>query len=115
MTGTPSQIEWAEQIKPRVNAEFDRVVNAFEEAAAKQSGQDRTKVDAIIALVQQKRVEVMARNEAGYFIRDWQELGDQVRQMIGRDPAYQAIQARREARSLRARNDQLPGEVSHIE
>jgi hypothetical protein len=25
MTGTASQIEWAEQIKPRVNAEFDRV------------------------------------------------------------------------------------------
>ena len=29
MTGTPSQIEWAEQIKRQVNAEFDRVANAF--------------------------------------------------------------------------------------
>jgi len=25
MTGTPSQIEWAEQIKVRIDAEFDRV------------------------------------------------------------------------------------------
>ena len=25
LTGTPSQIEWAEEIKPRVSAEFDRV------------------------------------------------------------------------------------------
>ena len=25
MTGTPSQIEWAEQIKLRIDAEFDRV------------------------------------------------------------------------------------------
>jgi len=115
MTGTPSQMEWAEQIKRRVNAEFDRVVNALEKAAAKQSEQDRTDIDAIIAIVQQKRVEVMARNEAGYFIRDWQELEDQVRQMIGRDPAYQAIQAKREARSPRARNDQLPGGMSRIE
>src|SRR6516162_8758435 len=28
MTGTASQIEWAEQIKPRVDAEFDRVAKA---------------------------------------------------------------------------------------
>jgi hypothetical protein len=114
MTGTPSQMEWAEQIKRRVNAEFDRVVNAFEEAAAKQSEQDRTDIEAIIAIVQRKRVEVMARNEAGYFIRDWQELEAQVRQMIGRDPAYAAIQAKREARPLRARSDQPAGEMSRI-
>ena len=29
MTGAPSQIEWAEQIKWQVDAEFDRVPNAF--------------------------------------------------------------------------------------
>ena len=27
MTGTPNQIEWAEQIRPRVAAEFDRVAH----------------------------------------------------------------------------------------
>ena len=88
MTGTPSQIEWAEQIKRQVNAEFDRVANAFKESADRQSKQDRLDIDAIIAIVEQKRLEVMARDEAGYFIRDWQELSDQVRRLIGCDPAY---------------------------
>jgi hypothetical protein len=35
----------------------------------------------------------MAREQAGYFIRDWQELKDQVQQMIARDERYQAIRA----------------------
>jgi hypothetical protein len=107
MTGTPSQIEWAEQIKRQVNTEFDRVENAFKEAADRQSAQDRLDINAIIAILQDKRVEVMTRNEAGYFIRDWQELRDQVRQMIGSDPAYQAIRARRGAPSRLTRSNQL--------
>ena len=98
MTGTPSQIEWAEQIKPRVNAEFERVVKAFEQAAGKQSEQDRMDTHAVIAILQEKRVEVMAKDQAGYFIRDWQELRDQVRQMIARDSRYQAIKAGKTAR-----------------
>ena len=98
MTGTPSQIEWAEQIKPRVNAEFERVAKAFEQAAGKQSEQDRMDTHAVIAILQEKRAEVMAKDQAGYFIRDWQELRAQVRQMIARDPRYQAIQVRKAAR-----------------
>ncbi|MGH9632064.1 MAG: hypothetical protein ACRD7E_27485 [Bryobacteraceae bacterium] len=105
MTGTPSQIEWAEQIKRQVNAEFDRVANAFKESADRRSKQDRLDIDAIIAILERKRIEVMARNEAGYFIRDWQELRDQVRRMIGSDPAYQPIKTRREARSGQTRSD----------
>jgi hypothetical protein len=99
MTGTPSQIEWAEQIRPRVDAEFDRVAKAFEETARKQAEPDRMDTRAVIAILQGKRVEVMARDQAGYFIRDWRELGGQVRRMIAGDPGYQAIKARREARN----------------
>jgi len=98
MTGTASQIEWAEQIKQRVYVEFNRVAGALEGAARKQSDRDRMDTMAIIAIVQEKRAEVMAKDEAGYFIRDWQELRDQVRQILGRDPGYQAIKMRREAR-----------------
>ena len=97
MTGTPSQIEWAEQIKRRVDAEFDRVAHALEGVARRQSDQDRMDTVAIIAIVQEKRAEVMAKDEAGYFIRDWQELCDQVRQILGQDPAYRAIKMRRDA------------------
>jgi hypothetical protein len=98
MKGTPSQIEWAEQIRPRVDAEFDRVAKAFQAVADRQSGDDRTNTWAIVAILEEKRAEVMANDQAGYFIRDWQELKDQVRQMIAQDSRYQAIQASRKAR-----------------
>ena len=91
MTGTPSQIEWANQIKPRVNAEFDRVSKALKGAASKQAEHNRLDTLAVIAILEEKRVEVMAKDQAGYFIRDWQELKDQVRQMITQDSRYQAI------------------------
>jgi hypothetical protein len=115
LTGTPSQIEWAQQIRRRVNAEFDRVALALEQAVGKQSNQDRLDTDGIISILQKKRAEVMAENQAGYFMRHWQELGDQMRQMIDRDPAYQVIKAARQARSLSSRGDQQISERSGIE
>lgn len=99
MTGTASQIEWAEQIRPLVNAEFDRVASAFAAAACHQPEPDQTETRAVIAILEEKRVEVMAEDRAGYFIRDWRELRDQVRQMIFKDSRYQAIKADRVARS----------------
>jgi hypothetical protein len=91
LTGTVNQIEWAKQIRTQVNAEFDRVVKALEAAATKQSGQDRMDTQAIIAIVEKKRTEVMEHQDAGYFIHDWQELRDQVRQMVVKDDRYKAI------------------------
>ena len=98
MTGMPGQLEWAAQIKPRVGAEFDRVAAAFEATAVRQAGPDRADTLAVIAILAEKRDEVMAIQEAGYFIRDWRELTDQVRQMIGQDPRFKTIQTSRAAR-----------------
>src|SRR5438093_244269 len=91
LTGTVNQIEWAKQIRTQVNAEFDRVITALEAAATKQSGQDRMDTQTIIAILEEKRTEVMEHQEAGYFIHDWQELRDQVRQLIMKDDRYKAI------------------------
>ena len=99
MTGTPSQIEWAEQFKPRVGLEFDRVAEAFRAVAQKQNESQQLDTETILAILEEKRLEVMARNEAGYFIRDWQELRDQVRQLIAKDSRFDAILARRQGRS----------------
>ena len=41
--------------------------------------------------MEEKRIEVMANTEAGYFIHDWQDLLDQVRQMIMKDKRYKGI------------------------
>ena len=99
MTGTASQIEWAERIKPRVNRDFDRVARAFEAVARNQKEPDRLDTRAIIAILEEKRAEVMAKDRAGYFIHDWQEQAGQVRRMIAQDSRYQAIRANREARA----------------
>ena len=98
MTGTTSQIEWAELIRPRVDAEFDRVANALNTAASHQAEQDRMDTMAVIAILEEKRIEVMANDKAGYFIESWRELSDQVRQMIAQDSRYQAIRAKRQVR-----------------
>jgi hypothetical protein len=103
MTGTVNQIAWAEQIKTQVNLEFDRVRRALESAASKQSFQDRIDTQAIIAILEDKRAEVMANEQAGYFIHDWQELRDQVRQMIVGDLRYKAIKVG-EASSVETRH-----------
>jgi len=93
MSGTPNQVEWAERIRRQVDAEFDRVALAFRSVAAKQSSARRTGTEAILAILEDQRATVMSRQEAGYFIHDWQEIGDQVRQMIFHDPRYHQIKA----------------------
>ena len=96
MTGTANQIEWAEQIKLRVSAEFDRVSRALAGAARKQTEENRVDTLAVIAILEDKRAAVMGKDEAGYFIHDWRELSDQVRQMIAQDPRYKNIKINKE-------------------
>jgi len=95
MIGTINQGDWAEQIKTQVNAEFDRVAKALELAASKRAEQDRADIQVMIAILEDKRAEVMANDRAGYFIHDWQELRGQGREMIAEDPRYTAIQVSR--------------------
>jgi hypothetical protein len=98
LTGTASQIEWAEQIRPRVTQEFDRVANALKKVALRQAPQNRAETGILLAILEEKRAETMANDRAGYFIRDWQELDGRVRQLIAGDSRYQAIQTGRAAR-----------------
>ena len=93
LTGTDNQIEWAQRIRSRVAAEFDRVAALFLAIAGRQNRRTRMDTEAIVAILEEKRLEVLGRAEAGYFIHDWQEIGDQVRQMILRDPRYLAIRS----------------------
>jgi hypothetical protein len=98
LTGTANQIEWAEQIKERVGKEFDRVANAMRSVGAKQGDLDRTDTLELVAILEEKRLEVMANDRAGHFIHDWQELRDQVRQMVVTDPRYAKVMSRHTAR-----------------
>ncbi len=95
MSGTESQVEWAESIKIRVNDEFDRVARALRLVATHQHGDRRAETEAILVILEGKRSAVMNRTEAGYFIRTWQEISDQVRQMLFRDAEYKKIKAGR--------------------
>jgi hypothetical protein len=98
LVGTPNQIEWAEQIKDRVHKEFDRVGMVLKSVAATQVSWDQTDTLKLVAILEEKRHDVMANDRAGYFIHDWQELRDQVREMIVKDPRYGKITASRAAR-----------------
>jgi hypothetical protein len=98
LTGTPGQVAWAEQIRLTVAQEFDRVAKVFQAQISIQTGPKQSETRTILAILEQKRVDTMANQNAGYFIRDWQELSDQVRQMIAKDPLYQAIKDTRAAR-----------------
>jgi hypothetical protein len=98
LIGTPSQVEWAEQIRLTVAQEFERVARAFQAQASIQTGQKQSETRTILAILEQKRAETMANQQAGYFIRDWQALSDQVRQMIAKDPRYLAIKELRATR-----------------
>ena len=95
LSGTASQVEWAERIKRQVNAEFNRVAASFKSIAGKQDDEKRAGTEAVIAILEDKRAEVMSREDAGYFIHDWQEIGDQVRLLIFHDARYQAIKSNR--------------------
>ena len=98
MTGTPNQIEWAEKIKPRVGAEFDRVASALMAVSLKQLEPNRAGTLSAIAILDEKRAEVMANNKAGYFIKEWQELDGKVRLMITQDPRYLALKDKQSAK-----------------
>ena len=95
MSGTASQVEWAQRIRRRVDDEFDRVAAAFRVIADRQNEHQRTDTETIITILEDKRAEVMSREQAGYFIHDWQEISDQVRRMIFQDARYQAIKNKR--------------------
>ena len=109
MTGTPSQVEWAERIKLRVSDEFDRVARSFRSVAGRQNDAKRARTEAILVILEDKRAAVMSREEAGYFVHDWQEISDQVRQMIFHDPRYPAIQSNTAARPQGSVNSTLDG------
>jgi hypothetical protein len=93
MIVTVNQIAWAVQIKAQVDAEFDRVRKVLESVATKHSPNDGTDLQAIIQILEDKRAEVTGNEQAGYFIQDWQELRDQVRQLLIGDPRFKAIKA----------------------
>ena len=104
LLGTAGQIEWAEKIKTRVNAEFDRVAETLEAVACRQSIQDGLDTRAIIAILEEKRFEVLGRNEARYFINNWQELTDQVQKLVRDDSRYRGIRLAKAARTKTLQN-----------
>jgi hypothetical protein len=99
MIGTADQVKQAEQIKGRINAEFDRIARALETAAGKQTERDRIDTEAVIVILEDKRTDVMEKGQASYFLNNWRELNDKVRQLITQDTRYMAINTRKAMRN----------------
>jgi hypothetical protein len=94
MIGTLGQIAWAIQIKSQVEAEFNRVREVLEHAAARGATENVADIQAIIRILEDKRAEVMENEQAGYFIHDWQDPRDLVSRLVIGDPRYEEIKAR---------------------
>ena len=93
LQGSEAQIEWAGRIREHVAAEFDRVALAFRGVAAGQDAGGQAYTDAVVGIVQSLRSEVLANEQAGYFIRDWQDISDQVRKMVFTDSRFTTLRA----------------------
>ena len=85
--GVPSSWDWRPPSDP--------VARALQAPAGLSAAEDRMDTQAVIVVLEEKRTEVRTKDQAGYFIRVWRELRDQVRKMIGQDSRYQAIKAKR--------------------
>ncbi len=94
LIGSSAQIEWAEPIRIRVGEEFERVANTLRGVALRQTTERRAGTEEILAILEEKRVAVMARDQAGYFIHDWGEIGGQVQRMLANDSRFLEIRAR---------------------
>ena len=73
----------------------DPVAKAFATPSGMSAAQDGIDTQAVIVVPKEKRTEVRTKHQAGYFIRVWRELRDQVRKIIGKDSRYKAIKAKR--------------------
>ena len=92
MIGTANQVDRAERIRKQVGT--DSI--AWRERSSQRLANRRAKANGLsgwIAILEDKRDEVIANDDAGYFIREWHELRDQVQQMVTQDSRYQAIRA----------------------
>jgi chaperonin GroES len=99
MIGSPSQVEWAERIRTLVGEEFDRVACTLRSVGQRQGKSKRADTDVILKILAEKRAAVMGSEQAGYFIRGWQEITDQVHKLMNEDSRFQAIRGIRQYRN----------------
>jgi hypothetical protein len=71
LSGSAAQVEWAERIRQQVNVEFDRVAASFRSIASQQSPVKRAETEVVIAILEEKRAEVMCRAE---LVNDFETL-----------------------------------------
>ena len=64
LNDTAAQVQWAELIRIRVGAEFDRLVTSFRAVAKGHRGGKRADLEAIVAIVEDTRHVVPERQQA---------------------------------------------------
>ena len=70
-------------------------LNAQAQRTNQQPDTQRADTETILAILEEKRTAVLAIDQAGAFIKNWQQIGDRVRRMILDDSRFQAIESRR--------------------
>ncbi len=86
----------------QLDGEFDRLAASLRSIAARQQAKRRAETKAILAILEEKRAEVMREQQLRWDIHDGQSFGDQIRELILADARYQAIRANKPAPERRA-------------
>jgi hypothetical protein len=77
----------------QLDREFDRVAASLRSIATRQQRHRRADTEAIIAILEEKRAEVMRGEQLRLVIHDGRSFGDQIRELILADARYEAIRA----------------------
>jgi hypothetical protein len=98
LRGAADQISWAREIRARVSAEFDRVRSSIEAGSNKFRALDRTETATLLTLIEEHRAAVFSRDQADYFIAEWQNPADRLQRVFNGDERWRAISDARAAR-----------------
>ncbi len=94
---------WVRQLRIRINSEFDDVAAALQLVASRQQSKRRLETEAIVAILEDKRLEVMAMADKPELLYEWHHVGDQVRRLLFEDPRYKKIRLSRGTSRQRAK------------
>lgn len=101
LRGATDQVAWANQIRSQVAIEFDQLRVAIEAGSNKYRALDRSETSTLLAILEEHRANVLAADQAEFFITRWQSAHDGVQHLVLGDERSKTVLDARTARKVR--------------
>jgi hypothetical protein len=101
LTGQPSQISSANQIRVQVDHHFSSMAQAIRSGAARYRSLEPAEIEMMVGVVEEHRTKVLSSVDAGYFVDAWQDPADGVARLIHEDERWKAVVVARATRGSR--------------